>query len=863
MKSMAIGLLLALFASALLADFQTAVASDWAAMVDEQHGLPLVRDGTTDAVRSSYAFWGANWRWASQSMTMKVVGPYDYALAGKNTGLDFDIGGRASRSGPQQLTWELDIDARKEWPDVIGGGIVFKFDLDVGKKLGTPQLLSDNRGWLWGRKAKGQPWIELTFEPPGRSAHFERGRPDELRVFLFRDRIAQGHLRQKMTLTVSGDMIVGPSDPERFGAADVAAWHADILDWRSSPVDLSFLNQDEKPAGRRGFVRAAGEKLLFEDGTEARFWGTNLTAAALFGTSPEAVRQQARRLSQLGFNLVRLHHHDSHWVDPNIFGTGRTPTTAGPDPAQQEKLDWWIKCLKEEGIYVWLDLHVQRHVKAGDGIEHFEEIAKGKPTADLKGYSYVNRSLREAMKRFNERYVGHVNRHTGMAYKDEPAIVAMLITNENDVTHHFGNALLPDKKVPRHSEMFMRRAEAFAAKHGLPKDKVWRTWEHGPAKLFLNDLEREFNVEMLGHLRALGVKVPIATTSSWGYNPVSSLPALSVGGVVDVHSYGGKEDIGKNPLHQPNLVSWMAAAQVAGMPLTVTEWNAERFPVVDRHVLPLYVAASAGMQGWDALMQYAYSQIPLDSAGHPSNWHAFNDPGLIAAMPAAALLYRQQHVREASSVYVFAPSAERFYGEAISPATSVALRTAAERGKLVVALPETRQLPWLRHGKVPDGARAIRDPAEPLVDRNASAMVSDNGEVQRDWGRGIFSVDTPRTQAAMGWIGGNEIRLADVRIDVATRNAVVAVQSLDGKPVRQSCDILVSMGARVLPRTGRSLPFHAEPVEGRIYITAPPGLKLYRGGPARGSGQSVPYLDGRYVITLTSSLATYWLALRP
>ncbi len=67
---------------------------------------------------------------------------------------------------------------------------------------------------------------------------------------------------------------------------------------------------------------------MFEDGTEARFWGTNLTAGALFGTMlREDIAIQARRLSQLGFNLVRLHNHDSPWVDPNIFGKGKSRDT--------------------------------------------------------------------------------------------------------------------------------------------------------------------------------------------------------------------------------------------------------------------------------------------------------------------------------------------------------------------------------------------------------------------------------------------------------------------------------------------------------------------------------------------------------
>jgi hypothetical protein len=396
-------------------------------------------------------------------------------------------------------------------------------------------------------------------------------------------------------------------DSANFIPGDYTAWPAGILDWNTSPVDLSFLNAPEMPAGKRGFLKARGDRLVFEDDTVARFWGTNLTAYSLFGTSKDNVTRQAHRLSELGFNLVRVVHHDSEWVDPNIFGDRKSPNTQTLDPSMLEKLDWWIKCLNDEGIYVWLDLQVGRRLKAADGIEGFEEISQGKPTASLFGYSYVNESIQEAMKRFNEKYLNHQNRFTGLRYKDDPAIVGLLLTNENDLTHHFGNALLPDKGVPKHTAIYLREAESFAGKYGLPKGRVWRAWEDGPPKLFLNDLEERFGIDMIAHLRTLGVKSPIVTTSTWGLNPLSSLPALTVGDIIDVHSYGGVGELEKNPIFGPNLVHWMAAAQVAGKPLTVTEWGVDDHGSLapDRQDIPLYIASSASLQGWDAVMFYA------------------------------------------------------------------------------------------------------------------------------------------------------------------------------------------------------------------------------------------------------------------
>jgi hypothetical protein len=337
-----------------------------------------------------------------------------------------------------------------------------------------------------------------------------------------------------------------------------------------------------------------------------------------------------------------------------------------------------------------------------------------------------------------------------------------------------------------------------------------------------------------------------------------------VGNIIDVHSYGGTGELEKSPFSAPNFTHWIAAAQIMDRPLSVTEWNVSPFPVPDRHAVPLYLASSASLQGWDALMQYGYAQQPITNAGSPSNWHAFNDPALIATLPAAALLYRRKDVEEASTVYLFAPTREQLFNQVISPKHAVALRTAAEKGKVVIALPQTRELPWLENSQIPPRAKLITDPQLALIDSNANEAVSDSGELRRNWEDGIYTINTPRTQAAMGWIGGKQISLADVDIAAITRNATVAVQSLDGKNIGESRVMLISLGARSVPRSENQLPFYSEPVTGRLTIRAKEGLKLYkRNGTAKKERQiAASYENGRYQINLDRNLGTYWLVLK-
>jgi len=558
---------------------------------------------------------------------------------------------------------------------------------------------------------------------------------------------------------------------------------------------------------------------------------------------------------------VRIHHQDSPWVSPNIFGMN-TVDTQTLDPVSLNKLDWWIKCLKDEGIYVWLDLHVERALTAGDHIYGFDEISKGRNSADLKGYNYVNPTIQQAMQRLNELYLNHVNAYTGLAYRNEPAIMALLITNENDITNHFGNLLLPSGKVPLHTALYMSMASEFARRNNLSAAKTWRAWEPGPSKIFLNDLEHRFNIAMISHLRGLGAKVPIVTTSTWGDNSISSLPALTAGDIVDVHAYGETLELDKNPLSESSMVNRLSMGQIAGKPMSVTEWNVSPFPVQDRHASPLYIASAARLQGWDAVMLYAYAQVPLNKAGKPSNWHAFNDPALVATLPAAALIYRQGHVTEAVTTYALAPDREQVFYQSNSAGNSVAARTASEIGKMVVVMPEIQELPWLRSGQIAADAKVVQSLKQSLIAEDSVEVISDTGEVRRNWEKGIYTVSTPRTQAAMGWIGNVPLDLPDVKIDIRTGNASVVVQSLDGAPIRLSSSLMISLGARAVA-TGNALPFRTEPVLGQLTINAPKGLKLFKQTSLQ-KGKEIPvaYDNGKYLISLEATLGTSWLFLK-
>ena len=634
------------------------------------------------------------------------------------------------------------------------------------------------------------------------------------------------------------------SERLRFSAAQV-------------PVDLSFLN--EKPAGLRGPVRAEGADLVFEDGTPIRFWGANVQAYAIFSTEPAQICRHAKRLSALGFNLVRLHHHDSHWVNPNVFGR-KASDTRSLDQMALDRVGQWIACLKAQGIYTWLDLHVGRRMSSADGISHAEEIERSE--GDIRGYNFVNRSIRDRMAEFQSAYLSYVNPHTGLSFKDDPAIAAVMISNENDATYHFGNRLLPDKNVPEHNALFFERSNQFAEASGLNPTQVWKSWEHGPPKIFLNDLEYQFFEPLAREIRELGFKGLIATSGIWGGMGASGLPSLTVGDVIDVHSYGKSGIALSDPATDADMISVIAGAQVAGKPLTISEWNISPWPEPDRFLAPLRMGAAAAHQGWDAPIIYGYAQDALGNSGVVHNWHVAEDASLLGPLSVAALLFRRGDVAVASRVVAISPDAETLFGAHHHAKTSPAIRASAELSRLITTLPKVEALPWFQ----PPRERVdevLHDYSHVPRGTDPRMIVSDTREIRRDPENGIIWIETDRSLVVAGNLGVTPQQVGGLRVSFDRPLAGVALQSLDGAPIATSEDLLVTVMGPSQPVRKNRPPFLVERVTGEIEFTARPEL-LAQGtalgdGPGRVSHQSD---DNIHRLSFDSASGISWIRLR-
>ena len=812
-----------------------------------------------------YLFWGKNYAWADpivrSSLTSGGVTRFELGV----DALGLRIMGAVAKTGPGEVTFEYALEAKKDLDGIDGGGLEFNLSLDaVPAGREGPDLLVDRRGFQWAASPGG---MSVEFDTPLSAMYFDQGQKNTVRCFLVGNQLRVGRRKIAMKIRLPQGGVVRRSADERYGVEDRSTWYEDTLPWDRWPVDVSFLN--DKPAGKHGQVRADGDRLVFEDGTPARFWGTNVQADALFQGKKEDVALQAKRLAALGYNLVRIHHHDSPWVKPNVFDPF-VPNTQKLDDRALDRIDWWVKCLKDEWIYVWMDLHVGRQFAKGDNVDGYAELARHQGSG--KGFNYVNPSLEKLMLKFADQYLLRTNPYTGKRYPDEPTLFAVLVTNENDVTFHHGAAAFAGKNNPVHSRLFQTLARRIAGHRNLPLPSDAELSAPGPSKMLLGEMEYLFDRRAIEHLRGTGVRALVAPTSFWGAETLSSLPPLASGDIIDVHSYGAAESLGTNPHFEPNFLAWIGAAQVAGKPLSITEWNVE-YPNRDRFVAPLYVAAVASLQGWDAPMIYGYTGGALGPPDHPDARSTWNDPALTALMPAAAVLFRSRHVREAMKTYRLDLTRENLYYERTSPETSVALRTLVEQSKLTIGLADIPELGWDDglSTRSPD-VIAFADTGHDFLPPGQTYVVSDTGELRRDWAAGIETIDTPLSQAAIGWVGGRHLNLRDVTFDVQTPKATVAVTSLDGQPIATSRQMLVTAVGQVAASPGGGLPFVAQPIAAMLTLRTSVPLRLVPLAPGThpgsGAGTKLSMIEPlrrgtEQIFTLPRGLPTHWFMLVP
>ncbi len=557
------------------------------------------------------------------------------------------------------------------------------------------------------------------------------------------------------------------------------------------PVDISFVFEDEKPAGKHGFLTVKGRKFVFEDGTEVKFWGTNFNGAGCFPEHDYA-KIIAKRLAKMGINLVRFHQLDSEWHTPNIFALtkGKRMTSGHLDPLAMEKLDYLIYALKEEGIYVYLDMITYRKFRSDEGVENAHALIDS-----AKPYSIFSRKLIDLQKEFCEEIWTHYNPYTKLKYCDDPVIVLTEVTNECDLFGYNGG--IKDYIEPYKTE-FNKYFNEWLKENKIDEkaEDINPTWS---TKLTLIDfkveLQKRYYREMIECMRNAGVKIPIAGTN-WNVTPGNYKSQL-VCDFLDTHAYHYDWQWGEFQKKCTNVAvtqqrnSYLADCgyiSEADMPTYISEWDMP-WPNEHRAESVIHSAALGAFQGWSgfAIHTYSYStkldemkiigeEFTAPKIGNTPYrqgvFSAWNDPAKFGLFYHAALVTRRGDVREGLKTYGITP-------KDITDWDSDPVATNFERYKFVTDIDNKNGFP-----QMPE-------------DTKESFAASDTGELYRNWEKNYGTVNTDMTKCAYGYLAKNgEIYLSGVNINCKTDFAVIAMSSLTKDPITKSDNILLTTVGR-------------------------------------------------------------------
>jgi hypothetical protein len=597
---------------------------------------------------------------------------------------------------------------------------------------------------------------------------------------------------------------------EKVGESRAAssAWTPFELLWDDAPLDLSHLYAAERPAGKHGFLQRDGSCFVFEDGTPARFWGVNFNGGANFPEHKES-EQIARRLAKFGVNLVRAHQLDADWSTPNLFQFNRTEplsSTRALDERSLSRVDYLIACLKEQGIYVYLDLLTYRRFLPGDDVDRACELA-----AAARPYCLFDRRLIELQKEFNEQLWTHPNPYTGLRYCDDPVIVLTELVNECSFD------MFPPTLQPYRRDLASLYRE-WAAGQDLTIDSD-PDFDKPTAQLaaFFAHVERAYYRELAGHLREIGVRVPITGTTGTGtefsMTTLGLLESQQETDFTDTHLYWNfprweaPESSGPSPtgLHRPMVTDarpaypYALAFRAIDRPLFISEWD-HAWPDEWRAESPIAYAAIGAFQDWAGFAVHAYRYAthgPVDRIGGGSstidgnpyrNGHfdTFNDPAKFGLFYQAALLFRRCDVqigRDQAVVKIEDDENWRLFTVDDLPV----LDSLGELHRAGIAIPPDRPHPG-QHVLSRDGAS---------VNAASEELIADTGELGRNRADGIGWIDTPRTKAAYGFIGRrNRIQLHDFDIAAMTDFATIALSSLTEDPISESPLLLLTAVGR-------------------------------------------------------------------
>ncbi len=620
-------------------------------------------------------------------------------------------------------------------------------------------------------------------------------------------------------------------------------------------LDLRYLNEDV--AGQHGFIRLSedGESFVRGDGQPVRFWSVNGAEKAR-EASDEELSVYARFLAKMGVNMIRFHG--------SINPEGKNTRINWIDTAEVNAIWRAVAFMKSEGIYTTISPfwahngHMGGWVPEEWGIEGYS----GKDA--LWGVMYFNDTLKQAYKNWVRYLYTEENPYTGIALKDEPAVGLIQIKNEDGIFFWTMQNIKPELKdliISKYSKWLIdkygttSRVREIWNNISLPGDTdnsfdIYNTWEMtqdvpGEESNRMRD-QMEFFVETQYNLyremydfykNELECKQLVNATNWKTADPCKffdaeryTYTACDVSAVNRYYSPGhfgeysgwridpGHFYIGKSALRDPVKIP-VNIRQTSGQPMLVTEsgWN---LPHKYQSEAPLLIASYMSLTGVDSyywfhvnstgLMEEPYFDfIEHDDGGRSMHRWTYSTPGGIFMFPANALMFRKSYIREGETMVSERRSMEDIYDRTIpalceensyDPNRDADFREAEKAAETKI-----NPLAYLT-GKVEVSYGAansqlnVNPSLKSLINQKENTVSSVTGELNLDYKRGIFTLDTPYAKGVSGFLAGDVGYVLDgLFIKSINEYATISVVSMDDAPLDESEQILIQSGTTYRP----------------------------------------------------------------
>ena len=577
-----------------------------------------------------------------------------------------------------------------------------------------------------------------------------------------------------------------------------------------SALDFSGMVADRAPCGVHGrvIVRDGHFECEGRPGVPLRFWGANLCNGANFPDVDKA-GEIAARFAALGYNSVRIHHHDGGLV-------GGNPASTEMDPDALRRMDALVAALGRHGIHVITDLYVSRPVSwRSCGIDRDGTMGKGQ----FKHLVPVHDGAFSNWCAFVSAWLCHTNEFTGIRFADDPTLMAVALINEGNLDNGAGPepfVSLPNWQEKWEAWLAGKKAadpEAFSGIPAtIPEGNHWSRTRHVAAfSRFLADVEADFEARAVKFLREeIGLKAPLSNMSAWMQPPeYQGVLAGPTQDYVESHAYCdhptfperawglpclvGKENPVRQRLHSMGSGAMGGTLKrIFGKPHCVTEFNYVA-PNPHRGAGGLLFGAEAAVQDWDGAWRFDWASskkgVEEPGAGY-CGLFAFNcDPLRQASDRIAQMLFVRGDLAPCADAYAV-----------WLPPSKITGAFDGESHQLNTPWPE---LAWrARLGTVwseepPEWAQWV-DPYPDYYKRGApvAADVPPRDDIALDAEAGWFKVATPRTCAVFAEGGTHEAGALAVALagDGEARNsATVWASSLDGAPLAGSRHVLVGL----------------------------------------------------------------------